>query len=80
MLMEADLHIVGAIDALHGNATDAQFVAELLRRGLTPGDALLLLDQGLLLRLVERASDGTLRRGPEMIRRERLAGEAPDSQ
>jgi|GEM_PF-3024170 len=78
--MEADLHIVGAIDALHGNATDAEFVAELLRRGLAPADAALLLDQGLLLGLLERAADRTLRRGSEVIRRERLAGETPDSQ
>lgn len=46
--MEADLHIVGAIDALHGNATDAEFVAELLRRGWAPADAVVLLEQGLL--------------------------------
>ena len=78
--MEADLHIVGAIDALHGHATDAEFVAALLRRGVTAADALLLLEQGLLLRLIERADDGTLRTGPEAIRKERLAGETPDSQ
>lgn len=78
--MEADLHIVAAIDALHGNATDAEFVAELLRRAWAPADAVVLLEQGLLLRLIERADDGTLRRGPELIRRERLAGETPSSQ
>ena len=79
--MEADLHIIGAFETLPGDqVTDDEFKEELLRRGLNPADAGLLLERGLLLGLLERTPDGLLRRGLKKIEQERTSGEPPATQ
>ena len=79
--MEADLHIIGALETLpHDEVSDGEFQAELLRRGLNPGDAALLLERGLLLGLLERTPNGLLRRGLKKIQQERTSGEPPATQ
>jgi len=79
--MEADLHIIGALETLsHEQVTDTEFEAELERRGLNPADAALLLERGLLLGLLERTPEGLLRRGREKILHERTSGEPPATQ
>lgn len=79
--MEADLHLIGAMDTLSGATfTEANLLTELQARGLNEADAALLVERGVLLGLLVRDAPGTFTRGPESLRRERLASEPPATQ
>lgn len=79
--MESDLHIIGAFDTLaRDRITDAEFEAELVRRGVEIEDAELMRERALLTGLLLRTPDGALQRGPEHIRRQQLSDEPADSQ
>ena len=79
--MEADLHLIGAMDTVTATVfDDATLLAELQRRGLNEADAMLLRDRGLILGLLVRQPSGDLTRGPEALRRERVSSEPPATQ